>query len=192
MKVVVGLGNPGRKYVGTRHNIGFTVVDNLAEKHAAHFKKNVRLLSETATINLREEQVILVKPQTYMNNSGQAVAAIKNYYKLTNNDLIIIYDDADLMVGSLRLRATGSSGGHRGVQSIIEHLSDNNFARIKIGIGKEKSENGLKNYVLGSFTSEENKTITPVLKVTEEAVTEIIFGEFSEAMNKFNSFKQMD
>ena len=192
MKIVVGLGNPGKKYVGTRHNIGFALVDNLAKKHAVSFKKSIRLLSKTATINLRGEQVLLVKPQTYMNNSGQAVASIKNYYKLTNDDFIIIYDDADLIVGKLRLRAAGSSGGHRGVQSIIEHLSDNKFARIKIGIGREKSENGLIDYVLGSFSSEEKKTIAPVLETTEEAVTEIIFGEFSEAMNKFNSFKQMD
>ena len=192
MKIVVGLGNPGKKYVETRHNIGFTLVDNLAKKHAVSFKKSVRLLSETATINLRGEQVLLVKPQTYMNNSGQAVASIKNYYKLTDDDFIIIYDDADLMVGKLRLRAAGSSGGHRGVQSIIEHLSNNKFARIKIGIGKEKSENGLIDYVLGSFSSEEKKTIVPVLETAEEAVTEIIFGEFSDAMNKFNSFKQMD
>jgi PTH1 family peptidyl-tRNA hydrolase len=192
MKVVVGLGNPTKKYDGTRHNIGFALIDNLAKKHTVCFKKSLRLLSETATINLRGEQVLLVKPQTYMNNSGQAVASIKNYYKLTNDDFIIIYDDADLIVGRLRLRAAGSSGGHRGVQSIIEHLSDNKFARIKIGIGKERSENGLINYVLGSFSAEEKKIIAPVLETAEEAITDIIFDDFNKAMNKFNSFKQMD
>jgi PTH1 family peptidyl-tRNA hydrolase len=192
MKVIVGLGNPSKKYDGTRHNIGFALIDNLAKKHAVSFKKSIRLLSETATINLRGEQVLLVKPQTYMNNSGQAVASIKNYYKLTNDDFIIIYDDADLIVGRLRLRAAGSSGGHRGVQSIIEHLSDNTFARIKIGIGKEKSVDGLINYVLGSFSSDEKKIIAPVLETAEEAITDIIFDDFNNAMNKFNSFKQMD
>ncbi|MDA3798043.1 MAG: aminoacyl-tRNA hydrolase [Kiritimatiellae bacterium] len=193
MKIVVGLGNPGKKYAGTRHNIGFDLLNILAEKHAVSFKKNTRLLSETATVNLDGEQVLLVKPQTYMNNSGQAVAAVKNYYKLTNDDLIIIYDDADLTVGRLRLRAAGSSGGHRGVESIIEHLGgDNNLARIKLGIGKEKSENGLINYVLGSFSSEEKRIIAPVLEAAELALKDIIFDDFSKAMNKFNSFGQLD
>lgn len=192
MKVVVGLGNPGKKYVGTRHNVGFDLLNMIAEKYSVSFKKSTRLLSKTASISIDDKQVMLVKPQTYMNNSGQAVAAIRSYYKLTDNDFVIIYDDADLTVGRLRLRNEGSSGGHRGVQSIIEQMGTKKFARIKIGIGREKSENGLINYVLGSFSAEEKKIIVPVLETAEKAVEEIINGEFSAAMNKFNCFRIED
>jgi peptidyl-tRNA hydrolase, PTH1 family len=184
MKIVVGLGNPGSEYSATRHNVGFMTVDALAEswKVGNWRTKFDALIAE----HRADEPILLVKPQTYMNHSGYAVNAILSWYKLTMDDLIVVYDDLDLPLGKLRLRAQGGSGGHRGIESILVHLGQDAFNRVRIGIGRPPDYMEAANYVLGRFTAEEIPLVVPVIKRAAEAVEAIIEHGATKAGSLFN------
>lgn len=186
MYIIVGLGNPGKDYQNTRHNIGFDVIDALAEvagipviekKHKAIIGKGV----------LDGQKVILVKPQTYMNLSGESVRDVIDYYKIDEEqELIVISDDISLDVGMLRVRKKGSAGGHNGLKNIIQHLGHDTFMRIKMGVGEKPKGYDLADYVLGHFTGEERKVMDEAAKKATEAIRMMIAGEVDKAMNAFN------
>ncbi len=186
MYIIVGLGNPGRDYKNTRHNIGFDVVDALADvsgisviekKHKAIIGKGV----------LDGQKVILVKPQTYMNLSGESVRDIIDYYKVDEKrELIVISDDTSLDVGNIRVRKKGSAGGHNGLKNIIAHLGHDTFVRVKMGVGEKPKGYDLADYVLGHFTSDERKIMDDSAKTAIEAIRLILAGDVDKAMNLFN------
>jgi PTH1 family peptidyl-tRNA hydrolase len=183
MKLIVGLGNPGVEYAQTRHNIGFMVVDELAASLGVQVakKQHKALLCQ---VNIGSEKVILAKPQTFMNLSGQAVVALMNWYKLALEDLLVIVDDMDLPPGTLRLRKNGSAGGQRGLQNIIDLLGTQDFARMRVGIGR--SAYGAVGHVLGKISEEEAKFIGPAIETAVEAVRVWVLEGTSVAMNKYN------
>lgn len=161
MKLIVGLGNPGKKYQKTRHNIGFRVLENLKSK------------IKNQTLSL-QSKIILFKPQSFMNLSGDQVLKKLNFYHLGAKDLIVIYDDIDLLLGMIRVRHKGRSGGHKGVQSIIDRLKTNNFIRVRIGIGRPPEEMGAEEYVLENFNPAEEKVIQKTIDRAVEKVIELI------------------
>ena len=186
MFLIVGLGNPGKEYDNTRHNIGFKAIDFLSREY------NIELNGEKfkgiyGQGFIKNEKVILLKPTTYMNLSGESVRAIIDFYKLTNEDILVIYDDISLDVGKLRIREKGSAGGHNGIKSIIAHLGTDVFSRIKVGVGQPKGD--LVNHVLGKFSKEETEILDEVLDVVVKATEVIVKENTKEAMNKFNGFK---
>ena len=183
MWLVAGLGNPGRKYHRTRHNLGFEVAELIAERLGIRFKD--RGLYEIAEGAYGDEKIILLKPLTYMNLSGNAVRAVRDYYKVPFSKIIIIHDDLDLPPGRIKLKKGGSSGGHRGVQSIIDKLSDNSFLRVKIGIGKPLDE-PVEGYVLKKFSPSERALIDNAIKRAADAVEEIVTSGVDIAMNIYN------
>lgn len=186
MKLIVGLGNPGREYALTRHNAGFMVIDRLAGSLGAPVdKKMFKALVGQGLIS--GQKVIMAKPQTYMNLSGEAVAPILNWYKLEASDLLVIYDDLDLPPGRLRLRPGGGAGGHKGVQSIIQQLGTDNFTRIRVGIGRpEEPGYDTADFVLGRFNLQEAELIDQALTVAVEALRCIIGEGLDYAMNLYN------
>lgn len=185
MKLIVGLGNPGMQYAATRHNIGFEVIDSIAETYNIQIVKNKykALIGEG---NIAGEKVILMKPQTYMNLSGEAVRACMDFHKISNKDIIVIYDDISLEVGQLRLRPSGSAGGHNGIKSIIAQIGTQEFPRIKFGVGEKPAGWDLANYVLGRFSEEEMKVIGPRINDAAKAAEEIISSGIERAMNDYN------
>lgn len=185
MKLIVGLGNPGMEYALTRHNIGFKAIDKLAETYGVTVQRNKfkALVGEGIILG---EKVILMKPQTYMNLSGEAIRACIDWNKLTREDILVIYDDVSLDVGVLRIRKNGSAGGHNGIKSIISHLSSQEFARIKIGVGEKPAGWDLADYVLGKFTQEEMKIMDTGLEDMQKAVEMILRKGIEQAMNQYN------
>lgn len=186
MKVIVGLGNPGKQYANTPHNVGFGVADVLADRLGAGFRRSLRFRAKIARGTYGPEALLLVKPQTYMNNSGESVAAIVRYRKLEASDTVVVVDDADLDLGRLRLRPGGSSGGHRGLQSIIRHLGSDAFARIRIGIGRRHAGGDLIKHVLRPFSQQERKQMTQVVGRAADAVMRVLDTGIDDAMNDFN------
>ncbi len=186
MYIIAGLGNPGRKYTGTRHNMGFEALDAVAAKYNIDIKKSkFNALYGEGTIE--GEKVVLIKPQTFMNLSGDAVREFKNWYKADNSQIIIIYDDVSLPVGKMRIRKKGSAGGHNGMKSIIYQLNSDEFPRIKLGVGSpENPDFDLADYVLGKFTKDEVKVLIQTAINTADAVGEIIRNGCEKAMSKFN------
>ena len=184
MKLIVGLGNPGKKYEHTRHNMGFDVVDLFSDLSQIDVDKEVfhGLLGRGEAL---DEDVMLFKPTTYMNLSGTAVREVINYFKIPLEDVIIIFDDMALNPGKIRLRPDGSSGGHKGMQNIIDNLGTENIKRIRIGIG-EPMENDTIDYVLSKHINEERELIDVAIKDAVEALKEILKSSFERAMNKFN------
>ena len=184
MKLVVGLGNPGDKYAKTRHNIGFEVINKLQKDLNIIGEKDKfqGLLSEK---NIDGEKVLFLKPQTFMNLSGNSIAAVVNFYKIdAKNDMIVIYDDMDLPVGKLRVKEKGSSGGHNGIKSIISHLGDE-FLRIKCGIGKSKDDT--IDFVLGQFDKSEQKVVDKMIKNAADCALDLIRDvELGRIMQKYN------
>ena len=180
MKMIVGLGNPGKQYERTRHNSGFMAIDKVAEKLNLNIDKK-----EFAALTTKNNQVILVKPQTYMNNSGEAVSQIMKYYHIDINDLLIIYDDLDLKYGQLRLRLKGSSGGHNGIKSIINYIHSENFKRIRIGIEKNPLIE-TADYVLGKVEKDKQQLFNDSIEKASQAAIEFITDEFEKIMNKYN------
>ncbi len=152
-KLLVGLGNPGDKYFETKHNVGFMLIDQLAKKQNVTFKHDNIFQADLASFFLNGEKIYLVKPTTFMNESGKAVHALLTYYGLDIEDLLIIYDDLDMEVGKIRLRAKGSAGGHNGIKSIIQHIGTQTFNRVKIGIGRPKNGMSVVNHVLSTFAA---------------------------------------
>ncbi len=166
MKLIVGLGNYDKKYENTRHNAGFMAVELLAEKFSfPEFKIEKKFFGEVSCGQINNEKVLLLKPTTWMNNSGKAVVAISNFYKIEPQNIVILFDDVDLEFGIIRFRETGSSGGHNGIKSIIAGLGSQSFPRIKIGIGNElKTKIPTEDFVLQKFTAEEKKKLPEILK----------------------------
>ncbi len=186
--VVAGLGNPGYRYKNTRHSVGFMVIDALAEKVGVNIRKNKKLKHKAIIneVNIDEKKILLVKPQTYMNASGESIKDIVENYKVPLNNLIILYDDADLPLGKIRIRRSGSAGTHNGMKSVLYHLQAADFPRIRIGIGKPPPDMDIIDYVLGKFTIDETDVIhESILKAAEAAIT-IVKEGVDEAMAKFN------
>lgn len=186
MFIIVGLGNPTNQYEGTRHNVGFDVIDKIADKY--NISVDVRKHRAFCGKGIIEGQkVILAKPQTFMNLSGESVASLVDYYKVDyKEELLIIYDDVSLDVGQLRIRKKGSAGGHNGIKSIISHLGDQVFPRIKVGVGEKPKKYNLADYVLGHFTKAEQEQMEEGYANAIEAVKGIVNGEIDAAMNRFN------
>lgn len=186
MYIIVGLGNPGREYENTRHNIGFRVIDRLAEqenvmvlekKHKALFGKGY----------VAGQKCILAKPQTFMNLSGESVRELIDYYKADEEtELIVISDDVSLDVGQIRIRKKGSAGGHNGLKNIISHLGHDTFLRIKVGVGEKPKGYDLADYVLGHFTKEENQVMEEAASRAADAIRRIITDDADAAMNEYN------
>ena len=186
MFLIVGLGNPGSQYEDTRHNIGFKVVDNIAKEYNIEInRQKFKGMCGEGFIN--GEKVILLKPTTYMNLSGESVREVVDFYKLSNEDILVIYDDISLDVGRLRIREKGSAGGHNGIKSIIAHLGTDVFPRIKVGVGQPNVD--LVNYVLGKFTKEEMEVLSESIDASTKAAKEIIGIDVKTAMNIYNGFK---
>ncbi|MFH0820246.1 MAG: aminoacyl-tRNA hydrolase [Candidatus Peregrinibacteria bacterium] len=187
MKLIVGLGNPGKEYANTRHNAGFMAADFLHEHFGFEpFKFSEKRKAEIASGEIASEKVVLAKPQTFMNLSGHAVQSLAGFYKIASSDVVVIYDDVDLPMGTLRVRPSGSSGGHKGVQSIIDQF-DPDFIRFRIGIQPPVPFPGtLEDYVLGRLTSEEKKSLKNLIQDLPSAI-EILFKEGVDAVQqKFN------
>ena len=183
MKLIVGLGNPGKEYDKTRHNTGYMTIDYFAEKNNATFKLDTKLEGFISTININGNKVILLKPTTYMNLSGNSISKVLNYYKVDVKDMLIIHDDLDLEVGVIRFRNHGSAGGHNGLKSIIEHIGSS-FNRCKIGISKS---NDVINHVLSKFSKEEEILIDNAIVKVNDAINDFINDKsFDEIMNKYN------
>lgn len=184
--LIAGLGNPGLEYEKTRHNAGFMAADKIAEKHGAAFNKH-KFKAVYGEFYLGKKRVFLMKPQTYMNASGAAVAEISKFYKIPTENIIIMFDDISLNVGKLRIRRNGTHGGHNGIKDIIELLGTNEIKRIKIGVGERPNrEYDLKDWVLGKIPAEQQKELDTALLNAACAAEEIISRGIDSAMNKYN------
>lgn len=187
-KLVVGLGNPGREYEGTRHNVGFAIVDRAAAKLGCSLRAKGKFSAEVGEALLDNGKVVLAKPQTYMNRSGAAVAVLAQWLKIAPSEMLVVVDDADLPVGQLRLRSSGGSGGHNGLRSIIEALGgDEGFARLRVGIGRTAPVGeDITDHVLGRFTREERELADKATCQAVEAVLCCLKEGLTTTMNKFN------
>ncbi|WP_323710755.1 aminoacyl-tRNA hydrolase [Mammaliicoccus lentus] len=186
MKCIVGLGNIGKKFDGTRHNIGFEVVDELIDRHRLQLDK--QKFKGAYTIGLiNGEKVMLIEPMTFMNLSGEAVRPLMDYYNIDIEDLLVLYDDLDQPQGHLRLRQKGSAGGHNGMKSLIQHLGTDKFNRVRIGIDRPTNGMSVPSYVLQKFSEDEMITMKKVIERAADACESIIKGEtFPNVMNQFN------
>lgn len=186
MYIIAGLGNPSKEYKNTRHNIGFDVIDFLADKHGI----DVTTIKHKALVGkgiINGEKVILVKPQTYMNLSGESLIDVCQYYKIdVESELIVIYDDIALDVGAIRVRKNGSAGGHNGMKNIIQHLSTEKFMRIRMGVGEKPKGYDLADYVLGHFTSQERELMDAAAVDALNAIEMIFADGIDKAMNRYN------
>ena len=184
--IIVGLGNPGTKYENTRHNMGFMAIDTLAEKVGADIKK-LRFKSLTAEATVGGRKVLLMKPTTFMNNSGEAIVEALNFYKLSTEKLLVLYDDISLDVGKMRIRTKGSAGGHNGIKSIIYITGSDVFPRIKMGVGQKPNKDyDLADWVLGHFPKEQGEALEQVFANAAAAAELIVSGKTTDAMNKYN------
>ena len=186
MFIIAGLGNPGKEYENTRHNAGFNSLDVLAAK----YNISIREAEHKAIVGkgyIEGQKVILVKPQTYMNNSGEAVREITDYYKVDpESELIVLFDDISLDVGTIRIRDKGSAGGHNGIKSIISHLGTQVFLRIKVGVGDKIPEMDLADHVLGHFGKDDEKTVREAFERAADACVMLLGGDVEKAMNVYN------
>ncbi len=185
MFVIVGLGNPGKDYAGTRHNIGFEVIYNIADKFSIRLDRE-KFKAIIGEGKIDGEKVMLVMPLTYMNLSGDSVKDILSFYKLTNEDIVIVYDDISLDVGKIRVRSKGSAGGHNGIKNIINKIGTENFKRVRVGVGEKPEKWDLADYVLSRFTKDEDKAIIEAIEKSTEAVEIIVKDGIDKAMNKYN------
>ena len=186
MFLIIGLGNPTAQYQGTRHNVGFDVIDMLADKYNISIdgRKNKAFVGKGV---IEGRKVILVKPQTYMNLSGESVRGLVDFYKLDpTSEILVVYDDVSLDVGQMRIRIKGSAGGHNGIKSIISHLGTQEFMRIKVGVGEKPKGYDLADYVLGHFTKDEQVAMKEGYERVQIAVENIVMDEVDKAMNQFN------
>lgn len=185
--LIVGLGNPGMQYENTRHNIGFMAADGFMKAHGGEFNKT-KMQSVFGECKVGQKRILVVKPQTYMNNSGQAVSAIVKFYKIPLERIIVVCDDINLDVGKIRIRRKGSDGGQKGIRDIIELLGTDNICRIKLGVGKKPHpEYDLADWVLSKFPKEQHENLEVALAKTVDALAEIITKGTDSAMNRFNN-----
>lgn len=190
LKLIIGLGNPGPKYVGNRHNIGFQCVDLFGRRHGIEVNQLQRQAATGEGWVQRggeRQRVMLVKPLTYMNASGQAVGQLVRYYDVALNDLIVVHDDLDLEAGKLRLRANGSSGGQNGIKSLIQHLGSQEFARVRVGIGRPPAPIDPAAYVLQNFSAAEEENFGPLRQRVCDALECWLFDGITLAMNRYNT-----
>ncbi|MFC1952401.1 aminoacyl-tRNA hydrolase [Chloroflexota bacterium] len=193
MKLIMGLGNPGRDYARNRHNVGFMCLNHFARQHGIRFDKK-QGKARIGSGEVADSQVVLAKPQTYMNRSGQSVSLLVRKFDVSPDDLLVIHDDLDIPLGKIRIRTDGSSGGHKGIGSIITELGTQNFTRIRVGIGRsvtiegtaEINEADTKTYVLSDFTPDEKQVITRVIPVVSEAILCLLTESLVVAMNRYN------
>lgn len=186
MYLIVGLGNPGDEYRHTRHNIGFDVLDLISEEYNIPINR-IKFKGMCGEGIIGNEKVILLKPSTYMNLSGESVKEAASFYKIPNENIIVVHDDISLEVGRLRVRPEGSAAGHNGIKNIILHLSSDVFPRVKVGVGQPKGN--LVSHVLGKFSNDESEKLEKVFPVCVDAVGIIVKSGVNEAMNKCNGFK---
>lgn len=185
MFLIVGLGNPGKEYDGTRHNIGFAAIDYIADKYNIELNR-IKFKGVFGEGLINGKKVILLKPTTYMNLSGESIREVINFYKISNEEVIVIYDDISLEVGRLRIREKGSHGGHNGIKSIIANIGTDIFPRVKIGVGAPKGN--LVSHVLGKFNNDEVEILRETIKASSEAISIMLKSDTKEAMNKLNGF----
>ena len=186
MFIIVGLGNPGKDYENTRHNVGFDAIDALVDKYNVP-ESGIQSKAKVGKGVMDGQKILLAKPLTFMNLSGEAVRGLVDYYKVDpESELLIIYDDISLEPGNIRIRKKGSAGGHNGIKSIISHLGTQNFQRIKIGVGEKPKNWDLADYVLGRFSKEDRATIDATMKNVMHAASLIAQGDVDEAMNLYN------
>lgn len=185
LTVIAGLGNPGNKYENTRHNVGFSTIDLLSSKHGIKVNK-LKHKALTGEGTIAGERVLLVKPQTFMNLSGESIREIAEWYKLPMDNIIIVYDDVDLPVGTVRIRPKGSSGTHNGMKSVIYQLQSDEFPRIRIGVGKAPEGWDLADYVLSRFNADETGAIRESIERAADAAAAIVSSGVSAAMNQYN------
>lgn len=185
MKLIVGLGNPTAKYEGTRHNVGFEVIDSLVEKYniPLDVMKHKGIYGKG---KIEGQTVILLKPMTFMNLSGESVSEVANYYKIPAEDVIVIYDDINLDVGRLRIREKGSAGGHNGIKNIIAHLGTEEFPRIRVGVGMKPPRMDLADYVLSRFSEDDQALMNQGYERACEALKLLLVDDIPQAMNKYN------
>ena len=190
MFIIAGLGNPGKRYENTRHNVGFDAIDELVDRYRIPGSG----VSHKAMVGkgiMEGQKVLLAKPLTYMNLSGEAIRGLVDYYKIDpETELLVIYDDISLEPGNIRIRKKGSAGGHNGIKSIIAQLGTQNFQRIRIGVGEKPKNWDLADYVLGTFGKEDRPLVEEALGNASEAAAMIVQGKIDEAMNRFNRTKE--
>ncbi len=188
MNLIVGLGNPGREYGNNRHNVGFMCLNYFAKKHGIPFDRK-QAKARIGVGKVAGKEVVLAKPQTFMNSSGQSVSLLLKKFNIPLDDLVVIHDDLDLPLGKIRIRPGGSAGGHKGIQSIIDAIGSQDFARIKIGIGRpvnDSTEDEIIDYVLSTFTADEKKVIAEAIPRVSEAIFCLLTEGIEAAMGKFN------
>jgi PTH1 family peptidyl-tRNA hydrolase len=186
LHLIVGLGNPGAEYAQTRHNAGFLLVEKLAAQWKTGWTNERKFAARIAKAERSGKRVLLCEPQTFMNLSGETVGALKDFYQLPLKQILVAVDDADLPFGEIRLRASGSSGGHHGLESIEQHLASREFARLRIGIGRRDGMREITNYVLGKFDPAENKLLEKVLDRASNQIETWLEAGIEKAMNQFN------
>jgi PTH1 family peptidyl-tRNA hydrolase len=191
-RLIVGLGNPGAKYAGSRHNIGFMCIDDFAHENSLIFTRS-KNQAKVVESRIGGHDIVLAKPQTFMNNSGVSVGGLVRTFKVKFENLIVIHDDLDLPLGRIRIRLGGSSGGHNGINSIVQHIGHQEFIRVRVGIGRPNSQETFKNgedevisHVLGDFNVEENELMQKVIPCVREALQCLLSAGLTETMNKYN------
>lgn len=185
MYLIVGLGNPEMDYANTRHNMGFHVINELAKEYGISVARK-KFNSEYEKAMIENQKVVLVKPQMFMNASGEAVIEFVNFYKIELDKVIVIYDDIDIEPGKIRIRKSGSPGSHNGMKSVVHFLSDENFPRIRVGIGKPTENEDMIEYVIGAIPEEEKEVLEAGVQKAKEAIIELLKNDIDTAMNKFN------
>lgn len=185
MKCIVGLGNPGRKYRKTRHNIGFMVIDELLQRH--QWKLNhTKFNGDYAIEHINGEKVIILQPQTFMNLSGDAIRPLIDYYNIDVQDVLVVYDDLDLPIGKIRLRQKGGHGGHNGIRSCLDHLGQKDFKRLRVGIGRPTTAQAVVDYVLGKFSKRDQEDVDYSIQKATDACEAWLEKPFDSVMNEFN------
>ena len=190
MYLIVGLGNPESDYSKTRHNMGFNVINKLSEKYNIEVNKS-KFKGLVGNGIIEGQKVVLLKPQTFMNLSGESVIEAMNFYKIAEEELIVIYDDVDIEPGNIRIRRNGSSGTHNGMRSIVEHIKTENFARVRVGIGKPTGHMDMISHVIGHISEEDLESLNEGVETAKEAIIEMMKKDINSAMNKFNKKKDV-
>ncbi|MEC2076596.1 aminoacyl-tRNA hydrolase [Metabacillus fastidiosus] len=185
MKLIIGLGNPGKQYESTRHNVGFMAVDQLSDRLNIPLDRT-KFNGLYGIGHISGEKVILLKPLTYMNLSGECIHPLMEYYEVDDDEIVVIYDDLDIPTGKIRLRTKGSAGGHNGIKSMIHHLGTQQFNRVRVGIDRPSNGMTITDYVLGRFTEEEQADIQSAIKQSAEACEKWLTTDFNQVMNEFN------
>ena len=181
--LIIGLGNPGQKYQDTRHNIGFNLIDTLLDSDSM----SIKFKSLYSKIEINKNPIHIIKPQTFMNESGVAVNEVSKFFKIKQENIIVVYDDLDLPIGNLKIKVGGGSAGHNGIKSIEKYIETNKIIKIRIGIGKPVNKSQINSHVLSKFTQNENILLKPILEKFEQIIEDIVLEGISFAMNKFNS-----